>query len=100
MCVITYTSYSHPSSCVTSEYAEASVSIFYHLSYAIPYLNNLVLKQFPTSIARHLFKLGQIHGHAKISYTLLSMGLPEPVLRMMEAYLNYGQVFQVEGYDF
>ncbi|KAH8116030.1 chaps-domain-containing protein [Phellopilus nigrolimitatus] len=55
---------------------------------------------YPTSIAHQLFKLGQIHGHAKISYTLMSMGLPEPILKVMESYLNYGQVFKVEGYDF
>ncbi|PCH44766.1 chaps-domain-containing protein [Wolfiporia cocos MD-104 SS10] len=55
---------------------------------------------YPTQIARCLFKLGQIHGHAKISYTLLSMGLPEPIARIMEGYLNYGKVFKVEGYDF
>ncbi|KAI5120599.1 hypothetical protein M0805_008076 [Coniferiporia weirii] len=62
--------------------------------------NEFAEASFPTSIAHQLFKLGQIHGHAKISYTLLSMGLPDPILKMMESYLNYGQVFQVEGYDF
>ncbi|KAH9887210.1 chaps-domain-containing protein [Cubamyces lactineus] len=55
---------------------------------------------YPTQIARCFFKLGQIHGHAKISYTLLSLGLPEPVLKIMESYLQYGRVFKVEGYDF
>ncbi|KAI0371290.1 chaps-domain-containing protein [Pilatotrama ljubarskyi] len=55
---------------------------------------------YPTQIARCFFKLGQIHGHAKISYTLLSMGLPDPVLKIMESYLQYGRVFKVEGYDF
>ncbi|KAI0634831.1 chaps-domain-containing protein [Trametes polyzona] len=55
---------------------------------------------YPTQIARCFFKLGQIHGHAKISYTLLSMGLPEPVLKIMESYLQYGRIFKVEGYDF
>ena len=55
---------------------------------------------FPTLIARAFFKLGQIHGHQKISFTLLSMGLPEPILKIMESYLHYGQVFKVEGYDF
>ncbi|KAJ3553876.1 hypothetical protein NM688_g3386 [Phlebia brevispora] len=55
---------------------------------------------YPTQIARCLFKLGQIHGHAKISYTLLSMGLPEAVRKIMESYLQYGSVFRVEGYDF
>ncbi|KAH9835388.1 chaps-domain-containing protein [Rhodofomes roseus] len=55
---------------------------------------------YPTQIARCVFRLGQIHGHAKISYTLLSMGLPEGIAKIMEGYLNYGKVFKVEGYDF
>ncbi|KAI0945643.1 hypothetical protein AcW1_001816 [Taiwanofungus camphoratus] len=55
---------------------------------------------YPTQVARSLFKLGQFHGHAKVSYTLLSMGLPEPVAKIMDKYLNYGKVFKVEGYDF
>ncbi|KAI0777196.1 chaps-domain-containing protein [Trametes elegans] len=55
---------------------------------------------YPTQIARCVFKLGQIHGHAKISYSLLSMGLPDSVLKIMESYLHYGRVFKVEGYDF
>ena len=56
--------------------------------------------KYPTQIARCLFKLGQIHGHAKISYTLLSMGLPDGVLKIMESFLQYGKTFKVEGYDF
>lgn len=56
--------------------------------------------QYPTQIARCLFKLGQIHGHAKISYTLLSMGLPDGVRKIMDSYLQYGKDFRVEGYDF
>ncbi|KZS97343.1 chaps-domain-containing protein [Sistotremastrum niveocremeum HHB9708] len=55
---------------------------------------------YPTSVAHHIFKLGQIHGHAKISYTLLSMSLPEPIQKAMEGYLNYGKNFGVEGSDF
>ncbi|KAJ7255406.1 Chs5p-Arf1p-binding proteins-domain-containing protein [Mycena rebaudengoi] len=55
---------------------------------------------FPTQIAQCFFKLGQVHGHAKISYTLLSMGLPEPILKIMDSYLQYGKTFKVEGYDF
>jgi tetratricopeptide (TPR) repeat protein len=55
---------------------------------------------FPTLIARCFFKLGQIHGHAKISFTLLSMGLPDPILKIMDSYLQYGKAFKVEGYDF
>ena len=56
--------------------------------------------QYPTQLARCFFKLGQIHGHAKISYTLLSMGLPDEVLKIMESFLQYGKAFKVEGYDF
>ncbi|KAJ2913790.1 hypothetical protein MD484_g6620, partial [Candolleomyces efflorescens] len=55
---------------------------------------------YPTQIARAFFKLGQIHGFAKISFTLLSMGLPDPILKIMESYSQYGKVFKVEGYDF
>jgi len=55
---------------------------------------------YPTLIARCFFKLGQIHGHAKISFTLLSMGLPDPILKIMDSYLKYGKTFKVEGYDF
>lgn len=56
--------------------------------------------QYPTQIARLLFKLEQVHGHAKIWNTLLSMGLPEPILLVMQRYLQYGQRFKVEGSDF
>ncbi|KAJ3784458.1 Chs5p-Arf1p-binding proteins-domain-containing protein [Lentinula aff. detonsa] len=55
---------------------------------------------YPTQIARAFFKLGQHHGHAKISYTLLSMGLPDSILKIMDNYLQYGKTFKVEGYDF
>ncbi|KAF8480419.1 Chs5p-Arf1p-binding proteins-domain-containing protein [Russula ochroleuca] len=55
---------------------------------------------YPTQIARWLFKLEQVHGHAKIWNTLLSMGLPEPILHIMQEYLQYGQRFKVEGSDF
>ncbi|KAG8871488.1 hypothetical protein FRB98_000745 [Tulasnella sp. 332] len=55
---------------------------------------------YPTAIAHYLFKLGQTHGHQKISYTMLSMGLPEGLLKLMEAYLDYGKMFKVEGYDY
>ncbi|KAJ7512419.1 Chs5p-Arf1p-binding proteins-domain-containing protein [Mycena galericulata] len=55
---------------------------------------------YPTQIAQCFFKLGHVHGHAKIRYTLLSMGLPEPILKIMDSYLQYGTTFKVEGYDF
>ncbi|KAJ7636900.1 Chs5p-Arf1p-binding proteins-domain-containing protein [Roridomyces roridus] len=55
---------------------------------------------FPTQIAQCFFKLGSVHGHTKISYTLLSMGLPDPILKIMDSFLQYGKTFKVEGYDF
>lgn len=55
---------------------------------------------FPTQIARSFFKLGQVHGHAKITFTLMSMGLPDPILKIMESYLHYAKTFKVEGWDF
>jgi len=55
---------------------------------------------YPTLISRSFFRLGQIHGHAKIAYTLLSMGLPEQIMKIMNSFLEYGKTFKVEGYDF
>ncbi|KAI0044319.1 chaps family protein [Auriscalpium vulgare] len=57
-------------------------------------------QRFPSQIARCFFKLEVIHGHEKIWNTLVSMGLPEPILRIMQSYLQYGQTFKVEGFDF
>ncbi|KAG7097852.1 hypothetical protein E1B28_005167 [Marasmius oreades] len=55
---------------------------------------------YPTQIARAFFKLGKVHGHGKITYTLISMGLPESILKIMDSYLQYGKAFKVEGWDF
>ncbi|KAG8791615.1 hypothetical protein FRC17_008732 [Serendipita sp. 399] len=55
---------------------------------------------FPTAVAHQLFKLGRTHGHAKISFTLLSMGLPDGIRKIVEHYLSCGKAFQIEGYDF
>ncbi|KAH9958471.1 hypothetical protein BC827DRAFT_1377666 [Russula dissimulans] len=46
--------------------------------------------QYPTQIVRLLFKLEQVHVHAKIWNTLVSMGLPEPILLVMQQFLQYG----------
>jgi hypothetical protein len=37
---------------------------------------------YPTEVAHHIFKLGQTHGHAKISYTLMSHVRPDSFLYM------------------
>ncbi|KAH8102294.1 chaps-domain-containing protein [Cristinia sonorae] len=55
---------------------------------------------YPTQMARCLYKLGEIHGHQKLSYSLLSMNLPPEVQKIMEEYLMYARVFKVEGWDF
>ncbi|KAJ9121067.1 hypothetical protein QFC24_005048 [Naganishia onofrii] len=55
---------------------------------------------YPTDVAHHIFKLGLTHGHAKISYTLMSKSLPNGILDLMQGYLKYGADFKVEGYDF
>ena len=57
-------------------------------------------RQYPTAIAKHLFKLGQTHGFEKINNTLTSMGLAPAILSVVQGYLQYGRVFKVEGYDF
>ena len=44
--------------------------------------------------------MAQIHGFDKIRFTLLSMGLPDSIRKIMDAYLHYGTVFRVEGHDF
>ncbi|KAI0036226.1 Chs5p-Arf1p-binding proteins-domain-containing protein [Vararia minispora EC-137] len=68
------------------------VAAYQHAEYA-----DLV---YPTQIARCFFKLQQIHGLEKIWNTLRSMGLPDAILTIMKRYLDYGQTFSVEGYDF
>jgi len=55
---------------------------------------------YPSAIAKHLFKLAQVHGFEKIRNTVSSMGMPAPVTNVVLAYLNYGTTFKVEGSDF
>ncbi|WWD02301.1 hypothetical protein V865_000340 [Kwoniella europaea PYCC6329] len=55
---------------------------------------------YPSMIAHYLFKLGLIHGHAKIQYTLLSMNLPVGIFEIMQGYMKYGATFNVEGSEF
>ena len=60
----------------------------------------MLVLQYPTAVAHHLYKLGLVHGHAKISFTLLSMGLPDGIRKIVENYLSFGKTFQIEGHDF
>lgn len=50
---------------------------------------------YPSSIAHAIYTLGQVHGLAKIEYTLLSMNLPEGIFGLMMGYLSYGKKFSV-----
>ncbi|KAH9810438.1 Chs5p-Arf1p-binding proteins-domain-containing protein [Melampsora americana] len=56
---------------------------------------------FPTAVGHQLFKLIKQEGVAKISYSLVSMNLPQVILKTcMQGYFNYAQVFRVEGSEF
>lgn len=50
---------------------------------------------YPSAIAHAIFTLGQVHGLAKIEYTLLSMNLPDGIFDLMMGYLRYGKKFNV-----
>ncbi|KAI0075971.1 chaps family protein [Panus rudis PR-1116 ss-1] len=68
------------------------VAAYYHAEYCE--------QSYPTQMAKCLMKLGTMHGHQKINYSILSMGLPESVEKIMTSYLTFGRVFRVEGWDF
>ncbi|KAL7422419.1 bud site selection protein [Cryptotrichosporon argae] len=55
---------------------------------------------YPSAIAHNLYKLGLVHGHAKIQYTLLSMNLPAGIYEIMQGYMKYARTFGVEGSEF
>lgn len=42
----------------------------------------------------------QPHGYVGSRCTPQSMELPEPIEKIMRSYLDYGNVFQIERYDF
>ncbi|EJT99413.1 chaps-domain-containing protein [Dacryopinax primogenitus] len=54
---------------------------------------------YPTDVARYLYKVASQYGMAKLANTIISMGLPEGIFGIMQGYLQYGDVFRVEGYD-
>ncbi|GAA5857855.1 hypothetical protein JCM8547_006006 [Rhodosporidiobolus lusitaniae] len=56
---------------------------------------------YPTAVAHQLFKLIRRDGLAKISYSLVSMNVPQAILKgVMQPYFAYAQLFRVEGSDF
>ncbi|ORX38429.1 Chs5p-Arf1p-binding proteins-domain-containing protein [Kockovaella imperatae] len=55
---------------------------------------------YPSAVAHYLYQLGQIHGLAKVQYTLLSMNLPPGIFEIMKGYVDYATEMQVEGYNF
>ncbi|POY75682.1 hypothetical protein BMF94_1305 [Rhodotorula taiwanensis] len=58
-------------------------------------------QSYPTAVAKELFKLIRRDGLAKISYSLVSMNIPQPILKtVMQPYFAYAQNFRVEGADF
>jgi hypothetical protein len=40
--------------------------------------------QYPSAVAHELFKLIRREGVSKISYSLVSMNLPQPILKLMQ----------------
>lgn len=54
---------------------------------------------YPGAVATQLFKLIQSEGLAKVSYTLVSMSPPVPMLKLMQNYFAYAQTFKVPGWD-
>ncbi|GAA5973831.1 hypothetical protein JCM11641_003182 [Rhodosporidiobolus odoratus] len=56
---------------------------------------------YPSAVAHQLFKLIRRDGLAKISYSLVSMNVPQAILKgVMQPYFAYAQSFRVEGSDF
>lgn len=54
---------------------------------------------YPGSVAANLFKLIRTEGLAKVSYTLVSISPPVAVLKLMQNYFAYAQMFKVPGWD-
>lgn len=55
---------------------------------------------YPSAVGHALFSLIQTDGLAKVSYTLVSLSPPKAILRVMQNYFAYAQLFRVPGYDF
>ncbi|KAM0789375.1 hypothetical protein ACM66B_000205 [Microbotryomycetes sp. NB124-2] len=56
---------------------------------------------YPTAVAHQLFKLIRKDGLAKVSYSLVSMNVPQTILKaVMQPYFQWAQAFRVEGCDF
>lgn len=55
---------------------------------------------YPGAVGKALFALIQAEGLAKVSYTLVSLDPPTSILRLMQNYFAYAQLFHVPGWDF
>ncbi|GAA5967163.1 hypothetical protein JCM8115_000946 [Rhodotorula mucilaginosa] len=56
-------------------------------------------QSYPTAVAKELFKLIRRDGLAKISYSLVSMNIPQPILKtVMQPYFAYAQNFRGESF--
>lgn len=52
-------------------------------------------RQYPTAVAHQLFKLIRRDGLAKISYSLVSMNVPQAILKgVMQPYFQWAQAFR------
>lgn len=55
---------------------------------------------YPGAVGKALFALIETDGLAKVSYTLVSLDPPKAILRLMQNYFAYAQLFRVPGWDF
>lgn len=59
----------------------------------------MVREQYPSAIAHQLFKLIRKEGLAKISYSLVSMNVPQAVLKgVCQPYFAYAQTFRGQSF--
>lgn len=55
---------------------------------------------FPSNVAECLFELIKAEGYGKVSYTLVSMSPPAPMLQLMQKYFAFVQALRIPGSEF
>ncbi|KAK9900039.1 chaps-domain-containing protein [Cystobasidium minutum MCA 4210] len=56
---------------------------------------------YPTAVARQLYRLIQREGVSKVSYSLVSMNVPQPVLKhCIQPMFHYAQALQIPGSEY